>query len=262
MTEARPTVEVVRRSGRSRGRRGTGPGAGPGTGRLVATELLKITTGRWQLVGLCVALAVHVPLLLLWGAQAEPLVAWNSLRSRSGFLLAYAMMFFGVILVTGEYRYRTVTHTWLLTPRRSRVLGAQVLTVLAIGAALSTATFAAWWARGAARHGAPAMRADRPAELLSAYVIVVLMVCAAGVAGVGVGTLTRGSPAAAGAIALSGLAEAVLDGARFHGPATAPLGVLLWPTSETHVSSLLAAISWAVVLTAAASASLHRDLPS
>ncbi|SQD97564.1 ABC transporter permease [Parafrankia sp. BMG5.11] len=258
VTEARPTVEVVRRSGRSRGRRGTGPG----TGRLVATELLKITTGRWQLVGLCVALAVHVPLLLLWGAQAEPLVAWNSLRSRSGFLLAYAMMFFGVILVTGEYRYRTVTHTWLLTPRRSRVLGAQVLTVLAIGAVLSTATFAAWWARGAARHGAPAMRADRPAELLSAYVIVVLMVCAAGVAGVGVGTLTRGSPAAAGAIALSGLAEAVLDGARFHGPATAPLGVLLWPTSETHVSSLLAAISWAVVLTAAASASLHRDLPS
>ncbi|MCK9898836.1 hypothetical protein CC117_15530 [Parafrankia colletiae] len=252
---------AARRS-RAGGAGGAGRGRGPNTSRLVGAELMKLATGRWQLAGLCVVLAVHALPLLLWGAQADPALAWNGLRSRSGFLLAYAMMFFGVVLVTSEYRYRTITHAWLVSPGRVRVLAAQAATVVLIGTALSSLVFAAWWLRGAGRHGGAAMRSGRPAEVLTAYLIVVAVVCAAGLTGVALGEITRGLAPAAGVVALSGLAEAALDGARFHGPVTAPSGVLLWPTTETPVSSLSAAISWAVVLIAAASASLRRDLPS
>ncbi|WP_018636719.1 ABC transporter permease [Parafrankia elaeagni] len=252
---------AVRRS-RAGGTGGTGRGRGPRAPRLVGAELMKLATGRWQLAGLCVVLAVHALPLLLWGAQADPARAWISLRARSGFLLAYAMMFFGLVLVTSEYRYRTVTHAWLVSPGRVRVLAAQATTVVLTGMVLSSLVFAAWWLRGAGRHGGAAMRSDRPAQLLSAYLIVVAVVCAAGLTGVALGELTRGLGLGAGTVALSGLVEAVLDGARFHGPVTAPSGVLLWPTTETPVSSLSAAISWAVVLIAAASASLRRDLPS
>ncbi|KPM52820.1 hypothetical protein ACG83_25600 [Frankia sp. R43] len=229
---------------------------------LVATELLKILTGRWQLVGLMAVLAVHALPLLLWGAQAEPALEWNGLRSRSGWLLAYAMMFFGVVLTSSEFRFRTVTHSWLITPGRVRVLVAQVTVVALIGALLTTAVFTAWWLRGASRHGAAAMRAGRPAEVLSAYLIVIVVVCATGVTGAALGAITRSLGLAAATIAMCGLVEAVSDGGRFHGPVTAPSGVLLWPTTETNATSLSAAIAWAVILTAVASASLRRDLPS
>lgn len=65
-----------------------------------------------------------------------------------------------------------------------------------------------------------------------------------------------------GVLAVLGLAEAVLDPLRFHGPTTGALGILLWPTWETEVSSLVATVAWAAVLTVAAGASLGRDLPS
>lgn len=231
-------------------------------GRLVATEFLKIATGRWQLVGLGVVLLVHAFPLWLWGVPAEPLLAWNSLRSRSGLLLAYSMLFFGVVLASSDYRYRTVTLTWLITPSRVRVLAARISTVVLIGAALSTVMFTIWWLRAVVRHGTATMRSGQPAELAAAYLTVVVVVAAAGACGVALGTLTRGLGLAAGAFAVCLLVEALSDGFRFHGPATAPSGVLLWPTNEMPVSSLSAVVSWAVVLTVAATASLRRDLPS
>ena len=295
MTEAAPalagrersTVEVARRTRRTRtfgggnpprrpGRPGRAEPAGlperadlperagrrVGMGRLVRAELFRIATNRWQLAALAGILLINLPPLLLWGAQADPVAAWNGLRSRSGVFVAYGLLLFAVALVTGEYRFRTVTQSWLVTPRRGRLLAAQVVTVAGIGLVMATLTFAAWWAAGAARHSAGVMRADRPAELAAAYGVVVAMVCAAAVTGVAVGTATRGLTVALAALAGCGLVEAVVDLLRFHGPVTATMGVLFWPTSETQTSSLLAAIGWAVVGPVAAAAVLRRDLPS
>ncbi|OHV74787.1 hypothetical protein BCD48_02910 [Pseudofrankia sp. BMG5.36] len=225
------------------------------------TEFFKIATSRGQRNTVALFLIFQIPTLVFWGSQASPISTWEGLRSRSGLLLGYLLMALGVQIAANEFRWRTATLTWLVTPARHRVLGAQLLTVVALGAALSALTFTAWVAVGVGRHDARTMRLDRPGELAGAFAVVVLAVCAAGVVGVAVGSIARGPSTALLGLVGVGLLELIGDSSRFRGPVTSPLGVLGWPTSELDAVSLWAALGWGAAATAAALAALRRDLP-
>ncbi|MCK9924976.1 hypothetical protein MXD61_24440 [Frankia sp. AgPm24] len=58
----------------------------------------------------------------------------------------------------------------------------------------------------------------------------------------------------------AGAFELAFDGARFHGPATAVLGVLAWPTSELEGTSLVAAVGWGGLALGGALLAVRRDL--
>lgn len=229
-------------------------------GVLVRTEFFKVASSRWQVVTLLIVLVLHVP-LMFW-TQAAPEAAWNGLRSRSGLFTGFAMMVFGALVVTQEYRYRTAMLTWLTNPSRRRVTIAQALTVSMIGLALSGTLFAAWLAVGIIGHGGLGLHTDRPLDILRAYGIVAVTVCAAGVVGVGVGTLTRSSSGALLALGASGAAELLSDVTRFRGPVTSMMGVLAWPTSELEPGALVAAVGWGVLALVIALFAVQRDVAS
>jgi hypothetical protein len=230
-------------------------------GVLVRTELFKISTSRGQRNAVAVFLLLQIPMLAFWGADASPDNTWDALRSRSGLLLAYLLMALGVQVAASEFRWRTATLTWLATPVRRRVLGAQLLAVGGLGAVLSMLTFIAWVTAGAIRHDGATMRLDRPGELLGAYAVVVVTVCAAGVVGVAAGSIARGPSAALLGLLVLGLVELIGDASRFRGPVTSPLGVLGAPSTELDAAAFLAGIAWAAAGTVAALGALRRDLP-
>ncbi|MCK9894358.1 ABC transporter permease [Frankia sp. AgB32] len=231
-----------------------------GVATLARTELFKIASSRRQAVALLAVLVLHVP-PMLWGGQDAD-ASWNGLRSRSGLFVAYAVMALGILIVAQEYRYSTAALAFLAVPGRRPVTVAQSLVVAAVGLTISSVLFAAWLTVGVLRYGAAGMHLDRPGQVVAAWAVVVVTVCSAGVLGVGVGTILRGSTAALLALGCCGALEPLLDVTRFRGPVTAPLGVLAWPTSELEMPSLVSAVCWGALALLGALLGVGRDVPS
>jgi ABC-2 type transport system permease protein len=107
---------------------------------LLSSEWLKIRTTRtalWYLLGLVVIVGIAVAGQV---ANAPDFI----LESEEGFIdtleassaATFFTLLFGIIGMTGEYRHETVTHTFLATPVRERVVVAKVLTYAGAGLAL------------------------------------------------------------------------------------------------------------------------------
>jgi ABC-2 type transport system permease protein len=105
--------------------------------RLLHSEWLKIRTTRtivWYLLSLVVIVGIAVAGQV---ANAPDLV----LESEEGFIdtleastaATFFTLLFGIIGMTGEYRHETITHTFLATPVRERVVVAKVLMYAAAG---------------------------------------------------------------------------------------------------------------------------------
>ncbi|MCK9875083.1 ABC transporter permease [Frankia sp. Ag45/Mut15] len=252
------STATARTAGGAAGTAGAGSTGGAGIGVQARTEAFRIASGRWQPIALLAAVVVQIP-PMLWASQ-DAVIAYNGLRARSGLSTAYVTMALGIIVATQGYRYRTADLTFLVVPHRHRVVVAQALVVGAVGVALSAVLFAGWLAVGVLRHGAAGMRLDQPGRLLVAYAVVALTVAAAAALGVGLGTILRGSSVALLTLIGAGAFELAFDGARFHGPATAVLGVLAWPTSELEGTSLVAAVGWGGLALGGALLAVRRDL--
>lgn len=107
-----------------------------------------------------------------------------------GALTSMVMLAVGIGAMAGEYRHGTVVPTFLVTPRRGRVVVAKLVTVAVIGAVLSGAIFgvsigAAAYALSA--HGIHHLGGDTAQMWLGAIVTSALF----GALGVAIGAITR-----------------------------------------------------------------------
>jgi ABC-2 type transport system permease protein len=170
---------------------------------LVRAELLKVRSVRvtLALVGGCLAfVALNVVALVLASGQrgAPPLT--DPATARSVFASAGAasalVLVIGILGMTTEYRYQTVTPTFLVTPRRSRVLTAKLvvhaLVGLAVGAACVVLAVALALSLLPLRHHAP-VPATAVLQVAGGTLLAYAVYC---VLGVCVGALIRNQVAA------------------------------------------------------------------
>ncbi|MFC3274055.1 MULTISPECIES: ABC transporter permease [Agromyces] len=138
--------------------------------RVLASEFLKVTTTRmwWLLAIIMFAYLAFIAggLAALFGftiANPDAAAATGasapslgdmplapliySFATSMGYVFAVII---GVLAVTGEFRHRTLTATFLATPQRTTVLGAKLLAQLPIGAGFGVIAFLASVGAGAA----------------------------------------------------------------------------------------------------------------
>ncbi|HEX2274848.1 MAG TPA: hypothetical protein VHG90_13315 [Acidimicrobiales bacterium] len=172
---------------------------------LLRAELLKLRTIRVTyglLAGGAAMAALSVVAVILTAGREEggpPLHTAEGVRNvfANGGSISVLTLVLGILVVTGELRHGTITQTFLITPSRSRVIGAKVVAMalvgLVFGAVASLVVLAI---------GLPWLAAeDASARLLSADVLLPLTAGLAssalfGVIGVGVGALIRNQVAA------------------------------------------------------------------
>jgi ABC-2 type transport system permease protein len=113
---------------------------------LLRAELLKITSTRLG-IGLVLAAVGYVVIdvaALVFAAGQQGIPALTTATSvRNVYAAAGAaspiVLVVGILAMTSEYRYQTVTPTFLVTPRRSRVLTAKLVVNAAFGLVIGLA---------------------------------------------------------------------------------------------------------------------------
>ena len=123
--------------------------------RLVQAELLKLFTTRTARVLLALATAgtaALVTLVLVFaGRPGQPTLGDNALGQlvlAPNGPLTLAALLLGVLGMAGEFRHGTATSTFLVTPRRGRVVAAKLAAAAVTGLAMSLASSAAVLAVG------------------------------------------------------------------------------------------------------------------
>lgn len=116
---------------------------------LLRAELLKVRTTR-LVVGLLaasvglVAMGVVGSILTAGDAGTPPLEVPQGVRNVFGNagVVSILVLVLGILVVTGELRHGTITQTFLLTPRRPRVVGAKLAAMGVVGLAFGVAASA------------------------------------------------------------------------------------------------------------------------
>lgn len=183
-------------------------------GTLIHIELYKLRTVRAPLVllGLSQLLIIGgVSGLVISSATLRTATAAPSALSHAGLASLFTLVL-GIMAVAGEYRNRTITDTFLSTPRRSRAIAAKLVAYAVAGtafAAVNAVTAVAatriWWSI----KGVPLDLGDT--ELLRTVAGCAAWNIAFAVIGVGVGALVRNLTAAvAAALAWIALVEGIV----------------------------------------------------
>jgi ABC-2 type transport system permease protein len=171
--------------------------------RLVRAELTKLATTR-LVYGMAAAMAAFAVLTvaatILDRQGAPPLSAdhFPMLVGGPVTLLSGAALLLGILGMAGEFRHHTLTQTFLVTPKRGRVVAAKLVAypLAGIGLAVSilafTAAVAAAWL--AAKGITPSLLLD--ARLGRVLLGAVLAAGLCGLVGVGVAALVRNQVAA------------------------------------------------------------------
>jgi ABC-type transport system involved in multi-copper enzyme maturation permease subunit len=181
-------------------------------GHLVRSELRKIVSTRlwWGLLlGAVVYTAIQAGASAAFagmnpGAGQAPLPGLDSAEGLRGIYAGSVVtgtyifaMILGITGMTGEYRYQTITPTFLVSPRRSRVVAAKIVAHFAMGLVYGAVALAASLLVGGvvvAVRGYPLGLGT--AGLWRAAVLGVLAVAVWAVVGIGLGTLIRNQVAA------------------------------------------------------------------
>lgn len=179
---------------------------------LIRTEVLKLRTVRspWLLL-------VASPLLVIAGisgavnSSKDPLDA--SLQSQALAHVGLTSIFtlvFGILVIAGEYRHKTITDTYLSTPARGRIIAAKLFVSAVLGLAsgvvstlVGLGVAAAWW------QGKGATFAWSSSAMWTTIGGGVLWNAAFAAVGVGIGALVR---SLVGAIALALAWIALVEG--------------------------------------------------
>jgi hypothetical protein len=172
--------------------------------RLIRAELTKLATTR-VLYGIAAAMAAFALLTLvagiaLTGRDGNPSLSADSLPAMVAApvtLLSGAALLLGILGLAGEFRHQTITQTFLVTPRRGRVVAAKLVAYPLAGIALALAVLGFTWALAAgwlaAKGMAPSLADARLGRVLLGAVLAAGL-CA--LAGVGVAALIRNQVAA------------------------------------------------------------------
>ncbi|WP_283136862.1 ABC transporter permease [Rhizohabitans arisaemae] len=114
--------------------------------RLVKAELLKVFTTRmvWGMLALSLGFTLIslAALSILSGQEGVPSITESAgaialfSSAASGLVFAFII---GTLVMTGEYRFQTITHTFLITPRRERVVAAKLAACAVVGAIFGVA---------------------------------------------------------------------------------------------------------------------------
>jgi ABC-2 type transport system permease protein len=112
--------------------------------RLVHAELLKLWTTRTARIVLALAgagtAALTVAVLALAGRPGQPALGEDALRQLVGVPngpLTLAALLLGILGMAGEFRHGTATPTFLVTPRRGRVVAAKLAASAIAGLAVA-----------------------------------------------------------------------------------------------------------------------------
>lgn len=122
------------------------PAVRPGRASLATLAALEVRkslstrSGRW----LAVAAGLFAPAAtaVVSAASDEALGSVTGPIGVMGTLTALVLLALGVLSTAGEWTHRTVQTTYLLTPRRGRVLAAKAVAVVLLGAALAAVSTA------------------------------------------------------------------------------------------------------------------------
>jgi ABC-2 type transport system permease protein len=194
--------------------------------RLVRAELTKLTTTR-LIYGMAAAMAAFAVLTVaanILDRQGAPPLAADSFPMLVGgpvTLLSGAALLLGILGMAGEFRHQTVTQTFLVTPRRGRVVVAKLIAYPLAGIALAlvivtfTATLATAWL--AATGITPSLLDARLGRVLLGAVLAAGL-CA--LVGVGVAALVRNQVAALVGVAVWALLVEGLLMSLLHAPSS------------------------------------------
>jgi ABC-2 type transport system permease protein len=108
---------------------------------LVASEFMKLRTVRsWWLLLACQQALVLAAIggIVLVGANLHDPTMERKLLAQAGFVSSLLSLILGILAVAGEYRHKTITDTYLATPRRGRVILAKLLAYTLVGAGCGT----------------------------------------------------------------------------------------------------------------------------
>ena len=170
--------------------------------RLVRAELTKLRTTR-LVYGTAAVMAAFAVLTVVANSsdrQGAPPLSADSLPmlvAAPVTLLSGAALLLGILGMAGEFRHHTVTQTFLVTPKRGRVVAAKLVAYPLTGIALAvsvlafTAALAAGWL--AAKGITPSLLDARLGRVLLGAVLAAGL---CGLVGVGVAALVRNQVAA------------------------------------------------------------------
>lgn len=113
--------------------------------RLVRSEIRKLTTTKmpWAFVGVIIVLAGVTAAAVVWGTDMDGSKTFISTAADQQSLIAFAgnafmgAALFGAVAVAREFGHKTVVPTFLVSPRRSLTMSAQLAAVMLGGALLS-----------------------------------------------------------------------------------------------------------------------------
>lgn len=234
--------------------------------KLIRAELRKLFTTKlwlWLLLGACVLSGGSTALLIGFADQAAaspqsgiPPVdseAFSQLALAGGANAVIFLLILGIIGMTQEYRHRTATPTFLVTPKRGQVILSKLLTYLGISLVFAVVVNAVVVAVAlpwlSAKGASVSLSGENIEVLLSSMGAAALY----GMVGVGVGALLRNQVAAiVGSLVYLFVAEPILRSI----PATAsaykylPGGALESITATVGTTDLLERWQGALLLAA------------
>jgi hypothetical protein len=111
--------------------------------RLIRTEWLKLATtrGPWAVITGVIALTALITPFAMGDIRqsgaGQVTDAREALAIGPGFLSALMLLLIGALAAAGEFHHRSIVSTYLITPRRGRVLAAKLIAHATLGAVVS-----------------------------------------------------------------------------------------------------------------------------
>jgi ABC-2 type transport system permease protein len=246
---------------------------------LVRTELLKLRTTRLFIASVAavpsLTALVAVAFLTSAGHAGNPPLGPQSLAdaiAAPASIVTTIALLLGVLATAGEYRHRTITTTFLTTPRRTAVVTAKLVSLTIVGMAIALATMFVMCAIAVPWLQSAGIGARVDADVIRIMTGVFLSTALYGAMGVAIGALIRNQTAAIAAVlvwllAVEGMLATVFRSASFLDwlPAAAGRAMVDATPTDGALSLSVAAlvlIGYTAVMSAFAARFLvRRDVP-